>query len=342
MEVVEALASLPSHSGASSPSKKAADSYKQFLNSLARSNSDKAFTIQKEYKGLLDPIVENKDEDNEPSDEMIDYGSSDNSQDSDGPFLTQGQGVLALAAPSLRDERTAVVIPVDGPQADPDTQEDPLSQVDNPPIDESSGGDIPHTSGGRQQQQVPRMSARIEATGAHNSRIDVRAVENTEARNIPGTNLNTHNSFSLLADEEILNKALEMGVNSDSFNLEKVSYLKDLEIARHNITSMHVSSVNNNVEDTNQILLLGLGNDQSEINSDEGEEDFTPVLSRKKRRAKKSACKIGRGGSHSKSGDATLGAQSKSCAAQVKAYNDHPLSGIVAGTRRRRKNPKYL
>jgi hypothetical protein len=186
-EVVEALASLPSHSGVSSPSKKAADSYKQFLNSLARSNSDKAFTIQKEYKGLLDPIVENKNEDNDPSDEMVDYGSSDNSQDSDGPFLTQGQGILALAAPSLRDERTAVVIPVDGPQADPDTQEDPLSQVDNPPIDnESSGGDIPPTSGGRQQQQAPRMSSRIEATGAHNSRIDVRAMENTEARNIPG------------------------------------------------------------------------------------------------------------------------------------------------------------
>jgi hypothetical protein len=46
-KVVGALASLPSQSGESSSSQKAADSYKQFLTSLARSGSDKAFTIQK-------------------------------------------------------------------------------------------------------------------------------------------------------------------------------------------------------------------------------------------------------------------------------------------------------
>jgi hypothetical protein len=65
-------------------------------------------------------------------------------------------------------------------------------------------------------------------------------------------------------------------------------------------------------------------------------------LFRRKKRAKKSACKIGRSGSYSKSSDATVGAQSKSFASQVKARNDHLLSGIVAGTRRRKKNPKYL
>ncbi|KAK1643266.1 hypothetical protein QYE76_061071 [Lolium multiflorum] len=122
-------------SAASSSSQMAADSYKQFLTSLARSGSDKAFTIQKEYKHLLDPIDENMNEDIGPSDELVDYDSSDNSQTSDTPYLTQGQGILALAAPSLRDERTAVVIPVDGSQPELDSQEEPLSQVDNPTID---------------------------------------------------------------------------------------------------------------------------------------------------------------------------------------------------------------
>jgi hypothetical protein len=131
-KVAGALASLPSQSSESSSSQRAADSYKQFLTSLARSNSDKAFTIQKEYKNLLDPIAENVNEENDPADELVDYDSSDNSQESDTPYLTQGQGILALAAPSLRTERTVVVIPVDGSQPEPDSQEDPLSQVDDP------------------------------------------------------------------------------------------------------------------------------------------------------------------------------------------------------------------
>jgi hypothetical protein len=102
------------------------------------------------------------------------------------------------------------------------------------------------------------------------------------------------------------------------------------------------SDVNSNDVDSNPILLLGLGEEQSESDRDVEEEVFTPVLSRRKRKNKKSACKIGRSGSQLTSGDATLGAQSKSCAAQVKASNDHPLSGIIAGTRRRKQNPKYL
>jgi hypothetical protein len=82
-EVVDALASLPSHSGDGSSS-----SYKQFLNSLVKSGSDKVFTIQKEYKDLLDPIAENVNERNGSSEELVDYDDSDNSQNSDTPFLS--------------------------------------------------------------------------------------------------------------------------------------------------------------------------------------------------------------------------------------------------------------
>jgi hypothetical protein len=154
--------------------------------------------------------------------------------------------------------------------------------------------------------------------------------------------LNTHNSFALLDDEEILARALEMGVCPTSFSLENVNYLKDLEIARHNMGVVQNSVVNSNDVDSNPILLLGLSEEQSESDRDIEEEAFTPVLSRRKRRNKKSACKIGRSGTQLTSGDVILGAQSTSSAAQVKARNDHPLCGIIAGTRNRKQNPKYL
>jgi hypothetical protein len=49
------------------------------------------------------------------------------------PFINPGQGILALVAPSLRHEHTAVVIPVDGSQPEVEcTQEELASQVDNP------------------------------------------------------------------------------------------------------------------------------------------------------------------------------------------------------------------
>jgi hypothetical protein len=126
-EVVDALASLPLQDGEGSSTQKEAESYRQFINSLAKSNSDKAFMIQKAYSGLLDPIVENVNGGVGPSDELVDYDSSDSSQTSEAPFLTQGEGILALVIPSPRHELIVVVIPVDGSQPEPDTQEDPLS-----------------------------------------------------------------------------------------------------------------------------------------------------------------------------------------------------------------------
>jgi hypothetical protein len=294
--------------------------------------------IQKAYSGILDPIVENVNEGAGPADEMVDYDNSgESSQTSDVPYLTQGQGVLALAAPSLRHERTAVVIPIDGSQLEPDTQEEPLSQVDNPPTDNESPGDgNTMIAGGGVQQPAPRMSSRLESLGVHNTRIDTRTRENTEARNIPGTNLNTHNSFSLLDDDDVMSRDLEMGVRPDYFSLEKINYLKDLEIARHAIVEVQDNPAPPDATDISQVLLLGFGTDQSGTALEDAD-GFTPVMSRRKKRERKSACKIRRGGSRSKSGDATVGAQSKSCAALVKANSDHPLIGIVAGTRRRKK-----
>jgi hypothetical protein len=277
-QVVDALASLPSQVG-EGPSNQSEDvSYRQFINSLARSGSDKAFTIQKEYRSLLDPIAENVGEKSGQYEELVDYDSSDNSQASDTPFLSQGQGILTLAAPII--ERTD-----ECSQPDPDTQEDPLSQVDNPPVAAASpgGGNFPNTGAGEDQRPHPaRMSSRIGSLGAHNLRIDTRAMETTNANNIPGTNLNSHNSFALLDDDDILSRALEMGVDTTSLSLEKVNYLKDLEIARHAIITVQDSAAVSDNVDTQQALFLGLGSDQSDSDKDVNEDDFTPVLSKKK------------------------------------------------------------
>jgi hypothetical protein len=121
------------------------------------------------------------------------------------------------------------------------------------------------------------MSSGLDSLGVHNTRIDTRAMEKTGDRNISGTNLNTHNSFALLDDEGILNRALEMGVSHVSFNLEKINYLKDLETARHAINAVQDIPATTNCDDTSQILLIGFGIEQSD--SDRGEEEDDLLLS---------------------------------------------------------------
>lgn len=54
-------------------------------------------------------------------------------------------------------------------------------------------------------------------------------------RDTAGTNLNLFNSFALLDDNDVIVKALEVGIDVNSFNLEKVHIIKDLEIARHKL-----------------------------------------------------------------------------------------------------------
>jgi hypothetical protein len=94
--------------------------------------------------------------------------------------------VLALAVPSLQHERTTIVIPVDGTQPEADcTQEQPLSQVDNPVDMESNETRIddclPQAGGG---QQTIRMSSRIIFQDLHSTRISDRASRNAAARDV--------------------------------------------------------------------------------------------------------------------------------------------------------------
>jgi hypothetical protein len=180
--------------------------------------------------------------------------------------------VLALAAPSLEHEHIAIVIPVDGPQPEPDeSQEVFCSQVVDALEEDAPVAAIPIPS---------RASARQMAANNNTVRIEDIAIQQAASRNLEGTNLSSHNSFAALDNDDIYLRAIEMGINASSLSFEKIDCLKDLEIARHNI-NMKKDTATSTVEE--QVfpappLLLGFGEDSD----DEG--DFTPIISKRTRK----------------------------------------------------------
>jgi hypothetical protein len=64
-----------------------------------------------------------------------------------------------------------------------------------------------------------------------------------------------------------------MGVNSKYFSLEKINYLKDLELARHSTNDIQGNFAVDLPPDTGQVLLLGFGEEQ-----EEEMQDFTLVI----------------------------------------------------------------
>jgi hypothetical protein len=112
----------------------------------------------------------------------------------------------------------------------------PLSQVDTHVDMETNDAGmnecLPQAGGA---QQEIRMSSRIISQDLHSTRISDRASRNAAARDVSGTNLTSHNSFALLDDDVIRDRALEMGVNPETFTMEKINYFKDLEQAMHAI-----------------------------------------------------------------------------------------------------------
>jgi hypothetical protein len=246
------------------------------------------------------------------------------------PLIEPGSGILALAAPSPRHESHAVVIPVDGSQPEVEcTQEDLVSLVEKSTEDEGGHQDVC-------PEAPARRSSRMSNQGGTSTKVADKAAAAAKKKDLSGTSLNTSNSFAVLDDDDIIARALEMGVSQFSLPLEKVHYLKDLEIARHSIKEMQGKETAV-VNESDTILLLGF-NEELEDDID----DFTPVVSRRTKKQRKSAEKKKGRGTPTKSGVASRGALAKSSAASVKVHNDHPLCGIVTGTRNRKKNSKYL
>jgi hypothetical protein len=235
-EVINSLAANAA-SGSSSRVSPVVDlSFKKFVQNLATSGSDKSFLIQKKYKQLMDPIVEDLSEEGTQSGERVDFGGSD-SDDNNNPSSDSGlhddrTRILALAAPSLEHEHTVVVIPIESIHPEIDCSQEGLgSQV----IDAMEVDGSADPKDGTQQERRPRLSSRIAAQPNAAARIEDRARQIAAARDLSGTNINSENSFSVLDNDSIYSRALEMGVDPSTFLLENFDCLKDLEIARHQL-----------------------------------------------------------------------------------------------------------
>jgi hypothetical protein len=280
-EVVESLAANAASGSGSGPVTDIpvcdGQSFSKFVQDLAKSGSDKSLYIQKKYKQFMEPIVENSAaEEEEPSGERVNLEgseseeeSTDQSAGSDGHGYVMG--VLALAAPSLEHEHTAVILPMEGPISDIDCSQEGLgSQV----IDDMET-EVPIPDTRHSQMDKTRASDRIAAQPDAHTRVEDRARQNTASRNLSGTNLNSSNSFSVLDNESIYTRALEMGVDPSSFQLESIDCLKDLEIARHHIDQKLQKKTDTPTDSISQSpLLLGFGE------SDSDSDGFTPVLSK--------------------------------------------------------------
>jgi hypothetical protein len=304
--------------------------YKKFLHSLLKSGGDKTYHFQKQYKNQMPVIQENSEGANlSNSAERVNLEGSESDEESvdqeaEEEFVDNSRVVLALGAPSLQHERTAVVISVDGAQPE---VEEMCSQVDDAVMTEAVPSPPP---------VQPRVSTRIAAQGNLADRVEDRARQAASSRNLEGTNLSSHNSFSVLDDDNIFARALEMGVDPGSFSLEKINCMKDLEIARHSLIAKQVpdkAADGNSV--SNQPLLLGF-DDESEDDL-----DFTPVVSKKTKKKMRSVGKQKRNGESRNKINSVGVAQAKSCAASVKVHRYHPLCDIVSGSRVRKQNSKY-
>jgi hypothetical protein len=243
---------------------------------------------------------------------MVDYDGNDNDEG-----LQEGeeevehvQGViLALGAPSLEHECTSVVIPVDGSQPEVENlQEDMqegLTQEDVQGLLVEMGGRVEINI--LDPVQPARVSTRIVGHPQATSRV-VDGTRTHQPRDNTGTNLNTFNSFAILYDDDICSRALEMGVDPDTFTLENINHIKDLEIARHNLNCKSQLLQNNNKDaqpaEPSKVLFWGFGEEDDE------EEEFTPVVSRRTRKRMKSVNKIQRSMERNIYNTRSLGAQS--------------------------------
>ena len=125
-------------------------------------------------------------------------------------------------------------------------------------------------------------------------------------------------------------------MDHNTFNLEDVNCLRDLEIARHNIIQKAGEKNNKQEEMSNRFMLLDWKG------TEEDEEGFTPVISRSRKIALRARNKVIWRGTHTSSGVASRGARSRCSAASVKVNNYHPLCDVVTGTMERKKPARYL
>jgi hypothetical protein len=181
------------------------------------------------------------------------------------------------------------------------------------------------------EQPLPtRVSSRIQAEGRAHVNILEKAVQTTKEKNLEGNDIVNVNSFSVLQDEVILDKALEIGIDVTSIPLTTIHLLKDLESARDNLANKKL--VKNVVSKVVEIENEKSGEEDIGLDSiDDNLDEFTPVVSRK---TKKKLKKLS-GGKKSNQGVPLCGTKSLR-----KGSNNHPLCDIITGPRLRSHTAK--
>jgi hypothetical protein len=110
--VTDAFAPSVLSPGQASSNASASLSYTQFLHTLTKSGSDRAYMFQKKYKKDLGPILEAVNEE-DISEEQVDYDTTDSeSAATSERYINPGTGVMALAVPS-RQARDAANLMAD-------------------------------------------------------------------------------------------------------------------------------------------------------------------------------------------------------------------------------------
>jgi hypothetical protein len=85
------------------------------------------------------------------------------------------------------------------------------------------------------QPQPVRGSSRIQAEGKAQTHILEKAVQNMKQKDLEGNNSVNSNSFSVLQDDKIMSKALEIRIDVASSPLITIHQLRDLETTRDNL-----------------------------------------------------------------------------------------------------------
>lgn len=87
----------------------------------------------------------------------------------------------------------------------------------------------------RAQGLPVRASGRLVQLDDGQERIFIRAERRAMAQDNPCTKTTDSNSFDVLADDVIMIKALEMGIDCNNMSIDTVNSIGDLEIARANL-----------------------------------------------------------------------------------------------------------
>jgi hypothetical protein len=183
--------------------------YEEFLRDLLQSRSDKKYTWKQQLERIpganLDPVIES------PIDQSLNTGDYSSQE-------------ARISSETVEDNvmHSYVVLITDLPSS---------------PANKSPVGIRPSVPAfpTPDQPQPVCGSSRIQAEGKAQTHILEKAVQNMKQKDLEGNNSVNSNSFSVLQDDEIMSKALEIGIDVASLTLNTIYQLRDLETTRDNL-----------------------------------------------------------------------------------------------------------